>query len=238
MTKAACDSDTARWRAEKCLRSLMATCRRPTTPALMGPSGSAVAASTSPPRARRGVLCLGLRVWILAIWLFLGGVALPAQTAVTKEYAVKAAFLFNFAQFVEWPPETFPEKETPLVIGVLGEDPFKGFLREMLRDDKAGNRPFRVEYYRRVEEIKQCHILFISNSESKRLDQILPKLKNRSVLTVGESDGFATNGGMIRFVTEGTKIRFRINNDAANAANLTISSKLLRLAEIVTSPKE
>jgi hypothetical protein len=204
----------------------------------MGPSGSAVAASTSPPRARRGVLCLGLRVWILAIWLFLGGVALPAQTAVTKEYAVKAAFLFNFAQFVEWAPETFPEKETPLVIGVLGEDPFKGFLREMLRDNKAGNRPFRVEYYRRVEEIKECHILFISNSESNRLDQILRRLKNRSILTVGESDGFATNGGMIKFVTEGTKIRFRINNEAANAANLTISSKLLRLAEIVTSPKE
>ncbi len=179
----------------------------------------------------------GWAAWVLAGLLLLGVVALPAQTTVPKEYQVKAAFLFNFAQFVEWPPEVFPEKETALVIGVLGDDPFKGFLAEMVRGEKAGNRPLRIEYYRRVEELKQCHILFISNSESNRLEQILARLKNRSILTVGEADGFAANGGMIRFVAAGTKIRFRINNEAARAVRLTISSKLLRLADIVPAPR-
>ena len=181
--------------------------------------------------------CLGFRTWVLAVWLLLGGLDLPAQTNVSKEYLIKAAFLFNFAQFVEWPPEAFPEKETPVVVGVLGDDPFKGFLGELLRGEKAGNRPLRIEYYRGVEEIKQCHILFISNSESKRLAQILAKLKDRSILTVGETDGFAVNGGMIRFLPQGSKVRFRINNEAARAVKLSISFKLLRLAEIVPAPK-
>jgi hypothetical protein len=180
---------------------------------------------------------LGCGAWVLAAWLSLGGPDLPAQTAVSKEYQVKAAFLFNFIQFVEWPPAAFPEKATPLVIGVLGEDPFKGFLGEMLRDEQVGKRPLRIEYYRRGEEIQQCHILFISNSESRRLEQVLGKLKNRSILTVGESESFAANGGMINFIMEGSKIRFRINNEAARAASLTISSKLLRLAEVVAPPK-
>jgi hypothetical protein len=177
------------------------------------------------------------RAWVLAGGLCLGGLDLPGQTAVSKEYQIKAAFLFNFAQFVEWPPEAFPEKATPLVVGVLGDDPFKGFLEELLRDEKAGNRPLRIEHHRRVEEIKQCHILFISNSESNRLAQILARLKDRSILTVGEADGFATSGGMIRFIEEGGKIRFRINNEAARAVRLTISSKLLRLAEVVAAPR-
>ena len=179
----------------------------------------------------------GWAAWVLAALLLLGVVDLPAQTTVPKEYQVKAAFLFNFAQFVEWPPEAFPDKATPLVVGVLGDDPFRGFLGELLRDEKAGNRPLRIEYHRRVEEIKQCHILFISNSESNRLEQILATLKNRSILTVGEADGFAANGGMIRFIAAGTKIRFRINNEAARAVRLTISSKLLRLADIVPAPR-
>ena len=179
----------------------------------------------------------GFRAWVLAVWLLLGGLDLPAQTAVSKEYQIKAAFLYNFAQFVEWPPEAFPETATPLVVGVLGDDPFKGFLAELLRDEKAGNRPLRIEYHRRVEEIKQCHILFISNSESNRLEQVLARLKNRSILTVGEAEGFANNGGMIRFIAEGGKVRFRINNEAARAVRLTISSKLLRLADIVPAPR-
>jgi len=110
-------------------------------------------------------------------------------------------------------------------------------LSELMRDEKVGGRTLRVEYFRRVEEIKDCQILFISSSESKRLEQILAKLKGRSILTVGEFDGFVQSGGMIRFVTENNKIRFRINNEAAKAASLTISSKLLRLAESLPPPK-
>jgi hypothetical protein len=181
------------------------------------------------------------RDWLVLCALQLAGnLDLPAQTQTTisKDYQVKAAFLFKFSQFVEWPDNTFPDKETPLTIGVLGDDPFKGFLSELVRDEKVGSRPLRVEYYRRVEEVKGCHILFVSSSEGKGLGQILAALKNRSILTVGESDGFAQSGGMIRFVISGDrKVRFRINATAAKDANLTISAKLLRLADVPPPPK-
>ena len=174
-----------------------------------------------------------------AVWLVAFAPALtawrdlPAQTAPAQEYQLKAVFLFNFAQFVEWPPQAIPDRQVPLVIGVLGEDPFGAYLDETVRDEKVNNRPLAVQRYRRVEEIKSCHVLFISRSESDRLDEIFAGLKGRNILTVSDADGFAQRGGMIRFVTEKNKIRLRINLDAAKAANLTISSKLLRPAEIV-----
>jgi hypothetical protein len=157
----------------------------------------------------------------------------PAQTAAAGEYQLKAVFLFNFAQFVEWPPQAFTDPRTPLIIGVLGEDPFGAFLDDTVRDERVNNRPLAVQRYRRVEDIKSCHILFISRSETGRLEQIFAGLKGRSVLTVSDVVGFAQHGGMIRFVTEKNKIRLRINLEAAKAANLTISSKLLRPAEII-----
>jgi hypothetical protein len=139
--------------------------------------------------------------------------------------------LFNFAQFVDWPPKAFPEAQTPLVIGILGEDLFGSYLDETVRGEKVNDRPLVVQRYHRIGEIKTCHVLFISRSESARLEEILASLKGRSILTVGDTDDFALRGGMIRFVTEKNKIRMRINLEAVKAANLTISSKLLRLAE-------
>ena len=174
-------------------------------------------------------------MWLVMSALFFwGGSDLPAQKETTKEYQVKAAFLFNFCQFVEWPAEAFPEAQTPLVIGVLGEDPFGGYLDEIAHGEKVNNHPLVVQRYHRTDEIKVCHILFISQSEAKHLEQILESLKGRNILTVSDIDGFAQRNGMIRFVTEKNKIRFRINLEAARAANLTISSKLLRAAEIIT----
>lgn len=164
---------------------------------------------------------------------------LPAQTApVSAEYQIKAVFLFNFAQFVDWPAQAFPEAQTPLVIGVLGEDHFGSYLDETVRGEEVKKRTLVVQHYRQLDEIKSCHILFISRSEAARLPQILAELKGRSVLTVSDTEGFAGRGGMIRFVTEKNKIRLRINLEAAKAANLTISSKLLRPAEIVSTGKE
>jgi hypothetical protein len=170
--------------------------------------------------------------------LLSGGLDLSAQTAPAQEYQVKAVFLFNFAQFVDWPPQAFPEAQTPLVIGVLGEDPFGAYLDETVRDEKVNNRPLAVQRYRRVEEIKTCHILFISRSEADRLGQILASLKERSILTVSDTEGAAQRDVMIRLVTEKNKIRLRINLQAARAANLTISSKLLRPAEIVAAGRD
>lgn len=175
-------------------------------------------------------------LFILAGLLFSGGLAASAQT--TKEYEVKAAFLYNFAQFVDWPPTNFANAQAPLVIAVLGQDPFGAYLDEVVRGVKVNNRPLVIQRYQRVEDIQACHILFISQSETKRLDDILAGLKDHSILTVGDVDNFARRGGMIRFVTEKNKIRFRINVEATKTANLTISSKLLRLAEIVEPGKD
>jgi hypothetical protein len=161
-----------------------------------------------------------------------------AQAKPPSEYQLKAVFLFNFTQFVEWPAEAFPESQTPLVIGILGEDPFGTYLDEAVAGEKANNRQLVVERYRRPQDIKLCHILFISRSEADRLEQILAGVSGRRILTVGDVDGFAGRGGMIRFVTERNKIRLKINLEAAKAAKLTISSKLLRPADIVTTGKE
>jgi hypothetical protein len=169
--------------------------------------------------------------WLIMSALFLFG---PLQApADTPEYQVKAVFLFNFAQFVDWPPQAFPEAQTPLIIGVLGNDPFGSYLDETVRGEKVNTHPLVVRRYRRVEEIDTCHVLFISQSEANRLEQILNRLKGRNILTVGDANGFANRGGIIQFVTENNKIRMRINLGTAKACNLKISSKLLRPAEIV-----
>ena len=122
--------------------------------------------------------------------------------------------------------------------GVLGEDPFGSFLDETVRGEKVNNRPLTVQRYRRVDEIKTCHVLFISGSEANRLEQIFNGLKGRNILTVGDCDGFARRGGMIRFVNEKSKIRLKIGLETTKAANLTVSSKLLRPADIVAPGKD
>jgi len=147
---------------------------------------------------------------------------------------VKAVFLFNFAQFVDWPAGAFPDSTAPLVIGVLGDDPFGPYLDETVRGETVRGRPLAVRRYQQIDEVRTCHILFISASEESRLGNILDSLKHRAILTVGDSPAFAQRGGMIRFVSERNKIRMRINVAAVEAAQLTISSKLLRAAEIVS----
>lgn len=177
--------------------------------------------------------------WFAVCFLPLSGsLGFSAETVSPLEYQLKAVFLFNFAQFVDWPPEAFPEAQTPLVIGVLGQDPFGTYLDETVRGEKVNHRPLAVQRYRRAEDVKACHILFISRSESNLLEQTVATLNNRSILTVSDAEGFARRGVMIRFVTEKNKIRLKINVEAAKAAHLTISSKLLRPAEIVTTGKD
>ena len=153
--------------------------------------------------------------------------AASVPAAPANEYQVKAAFLFNFAKFVEWPANAFSDTSTPLVIGVLGHDPFGSYLDDVVRGERVNNRPMTVQRYRQVGDIKQCQVLFISRSESDRIDQIVSSLKSRKILIVTDADG--GNGVMIRFVNQGNRIRFKIDVQAAKAANLVISSKLLRL---------
>jgi hypothetical protein len=167
--------------------------------------------------------------------LVTGSVSLYGQSTASKEYQVKAIFLFNFAQFVEWPAGAFVDPQKPLIIGVLGEDPFGAYLDDTVRGEKVNGRPLAVERYRRMDEVKTCHILFISRSETARLKQVLDGLKARTILSVCDIDEFCRHGGMIQFATEKGKIRLKINMEAAKAAHLKISSKLLRTAEIVAS---
>src|SRR5207244_3549829 len=126
----------------------------------------------------------GLKGWsriglVMSAMLLAGALESLAQTEPSREYQVKAVFLFNFAQFVDWPTQAFAQAQTPLVIGVLGEDPFGAYLDETVRGEKANRRPLSVQRYRQVAEIKTCHVLFISRSETDRLEQILAGLKGR-----------------------------------------------------------
>jgi hypothetical protein len=153
-----------------------------------------------------------------------------AQESQPSEYQVKAAFLFNFAKFVEWPPETFAGATSPLVVGILGDSPFGGDLERTIQNKTINNRLIVVKSLHSLAEATNCQVLFISTSEKKRLAEIFDGLHGASVLTVSETDGFTEAGGMINFVWEGKKIRFEINNDAARKANLKINSKLLSVA--------
>ncbi len=157
---------------------------------------------------------------------------------IPREYQIKALFLFNFSQFIQWPPSAFTNADEPFRIGVLGNDPFDDFLDETVRGEKVDGHPLVIQRYESVDAVKDCQILFISRSESERMENILADLKGRNILTVGDSEGFVKNGGVVRFVTEENKIHFRINLEAARRANLTISSKVLRLAEIVEPGKD
>ena len=155
-----------------------------------------------------------------------------AQRAAFDEREVKAVFLFNFVQFVDWPAAAFGGPESPVVIGVLGEDPFGSVLDEVVRGEVVKGRPLIVARFRRVEEIKGCHVLFVSQSESRNYEQIWKALRAQPTLTVGETASF-TKLGMIRFMTEENRVRLEVNVEATKAAGLTISSNLLRAARIV-----
>jgi len=169
----------------------------------------------------RATLFLSLSlVWLLAVG---GG---RAQDSSSIEYQLKAAFLLNFTKFVEWPPAAFAKADSPIVLGILGENPFG----EVLKGKTINNRLLKVEPFRSLAEVTNCHILFIRASEKERLPAIIQSLGKACVLTVGdEIDGF-TARGMINFVQREKKIRFQINEAAAKRADLKISSKLLSLA--------
>ena len=146
------------------------------------------------------------------------------------ESKLKAAYLFNFAKFVEWPPEAFADANSPITIGILGENPFGSDLESIIRDKVINNRTIVIKLMRSVTEATNCQVLFISASVKNKIPEMISGLGQASILTVGDTDRFVETGGMINFVKEGSKIRFEINEAAAKRAGLKISSKLLSLA--------
>jgi hypothetical protein len=175
----------------------------------------------------------GIRM--LAAWtcaLIAGNIT--ARATPTSEYEIKAAFLFHFAQFVEWPAGAFKGANSPLTYCTFGADPFRGSLDESLRGKTIGERGIRVQHLKQAEGIQDCQVLFIGGAESKRAAAgVLANVKGSAILTVGESQDFAEDGGMIEFCLEGNKIRFNINLATVSAAKLKMSARLLTLAKTV-----
>jgi hypothetical protein len=158
----------------------------------------------------------------------------------SSEYLIKAGFIYNFAKFVEWPSTAFAEPDSPIVIGVLGTDPFGDIINHVVEGKKIGARGFVVRRFKWSKELKdlkdfkECRILFVSSSEKMHFEEIVEAVKGLPVLTVGETPGFAERGGMIRLMLEDNRVRFEVNVDAAHDGNLNISSRLLTLARIIS----
>ncbi len=159
------------------------------------------------------------------------GLAGAAAAQPSREYDLKAVFLFNFVTFVDWPAGALPAK-APFVIGILGEDPFGKALDDVIAGEKFRDLPLQARRCRTVEEARQCQIVFISASEAAHLPAILAELRGRPVLTVADQPRFLEAGGMIAFAT-GARVQLHINPGAAQQAGLVISSKLLRVAKVV-----
>jgi hypothetical protein len=162
-----------------------------------------------------------------------------AQEPDSSEYLIKAGFIFNFAKFVEWPAAAFAQQESPIVIAVLGAEPFGNIIDRIVEDKKIGTRGFVVKRLKwskelkDLKDLKDVKILFVSSSEKAHIDEIVQIVKGLPILTVGETPGFAERGGMIRFTLEDNRVRFEINVEAAREADLNISSRLLTLAKII-----
>jgi hypothetical protein len=174
--------------------------------------------------------------WACLAWLLLAGTVAPAAEPVSKEYQIKAVFLFNLVQFVHWPDSAFATPESPLEIGILGENPFGSALDDVVHGEAIGKRQIVVRYARRLEALPTCQALFVASSERDRLDDIFNRIGMRPVLIVGDIPGFAEHGGVVGFYLDGNRVRFEINLAAAQRRGLKPSAQLLSLARIAGAP--
>ena len=173
-----------------------------------------------------GVACL----WLAGAWAAAADIGLAAG-----EYQLKAMYIYNFTKFTDWPPSAFASPDAPIVIGIVGEDPFGKTMDKAVQGETLGGRPFVVKRLRADEDLRSCHLLFISRSEKDRLPVMLNRLKGSSVLTVSEIKGFAERGGMINLTIVDNSVKTEINQTAAEQAGLQISAKLLIRARLVKS---
>ncbi len=177
---------------------------------------------------------------IIAVGLMCAVMTVPGRaqsngSSDSSEYLIKAGFTYNFAKLMQWPASAFPQPDSPIVIGILGADPFGGTLDEVLAGKKVNGRGFLVRHLKwGGNELKDCNILFVSTSEMGHVDEIFRLLKGLPILTIGEMPNFARRGGIINFILEDDKVRFEVNVEAAKQADINISSRLLTLAKIVS----
>jgi hypothetical protein len=159
--------------------------------------------------------------------------AVVAQAQSASEYQVKAAFLFNFARFVEWPADAFLSADSPLQICILGQDPFGRDFEQMIEDKAVSGHRIEIAHPEGVPQARACQILFIALPDKQQVLQTMQGLKGASVLTVGDAPGFARMGGIINFVLDDNRVRFEINQKAAELAHLKLSARLLTVAKLV-----
>jgi len=184
----------------------------------------------SKPTARR-VIAAMLAGWLL----FAGACSALAQGKAAGEYEIKAAFLYNFTKFVEWPQEAFPAAISPIRLCVLGSDPFGPNFETAVAGKRVNGRNVEVAHLMRLEPIRSCQVLFVTASRVKDMPLIVQRLGPANVLTVGDSPGFA-NLGIVNFIWDGNRVRFEISPVNAQRAGLKISSRLMSLARIVSTP--
>jgi hypothetical protein len=169
----------------------------------------------------------------LALLLLCAGVARQVSAEEPSEYQIKAAFLLNFIRFVEWPADAFKIAGDPVVVGILGKDPFDGALEQIVSNKTVNGRAVVIRRISDPAAARSCHVVFLAASETRRMSDVTSIVASRGLLIVGESDGFAERGGMINFILQDNHVRFQINPAAAERAGLKISSKLLQLADVV-----
>jgi hypothetical protein len=157
-----------------------------------------------------------------------------ALAEASKEYAVKAAFIYNFAQFTQWPSDAFQSADSPFVIGVMGDDPFDGALEQAVAGKNVSGHPMVIHHLSSASDVEKCQLVFVPASQDARLADVFKAVDAKPVLSIGETDNFPWAGGTIRFYMEDNKVRFEINPGSADHAHLRISSKLMKLAKIFT----
>ncbi len=156
----------------------------------------------------------------------------PAAPVATREYRIKAAYLYQFSQYVGWPEKAFASKTSPFVIGIYGTNPFADAAKTIAKKKKVGKRPIEFRVLKSPSAATKCHIVFVpSRVTPENLKKLLVLKKNKSILVVGESGGFIDSGGDVQFFLMENKVRFAINQKAVKAAGLPVSSKLLTLAK-------
>ena len=175
-----------------------------------------------------------LHAWpkvVILLMLMAASLGAVGDGTPVGEYQLKAVFLFNFAKFVEWPPQAFADTRDPFTICVLGDNPFGSALDDATRGRTVANRPIAIRLVSNLPQARACQILFVSASERNRMHSILEALRNSCVLTVGDTEDFTANGGIVQFRMKDARVRIEIDAEAAGRANLRISSRLLSLVE-------
>ncbi len=178
--------------------------------------------------------------FLLLACFTLGASSVNAQdnySSINREYSIKAAYLYNFCKYVEWPDNFNPKEENPednFIIGILESDPFGKSLKKIAENKTVKGKHIKIHYIDSIEDYRACHMLFIPSKATKEfVNEIIQKTRNGSILIVGEEEGFASSYGIINFIEVNNKIRFEINTQFADNRKLKISSKLLKIGRII-----